>query len=245
MAYLHIPLETLDTRQRDYYNDARYGRAGNITAAHQNGYISNPDVSLTVNREGALHITAHQNAPKTMAAILEAGANPNLQDSGKQTALLIASHQNNPEMVTTLLAHKADPNIPDQNGNTPLHWAAYWGDVKQVDQLIAAGAEVNVTNNRGENPLQWSTANRDSSVTRHLIAHGANKTIKDDNDLTATDHANRRQKPDLADWLTRIEPKNVIPIVIPPEPVLTQSLTSFRQRKAEKIPKVALAATRP
>ena len=242
MSYLHIPFSNLTTTERDFYNDARYGRADNIRARERNDALPDPDTRLTIHGETALHVSVHQDNPKTMAAILSAKANPDVQDSNQQTSLFLAAHAANTIMVNTLLAHNANPNIPDQTGNTPLHWAAYWGDIKMVNALVAAGAEINAVNDRGETPLMWSTANPNKDVSRHLIAHGADKTITDNNGHTVTNHAEKRLQPELANWLTTINPNNVLPVVIPfendnsPLP-LTRSVQAFREAR-QTMPKV-------
>jgi predicted HAD superfamily phosphohydrolase YqeG len=75
-----------------------------------------------------------------------------------------------------------------------------------------------------------------------LIAHGADKTITDNNGHTVTNHAEKRLQPELAEWFTAINPKNVLPVVIPSNNnnsplILTLSVQAFRDARQTK-PKV-------
>jgi len=86
----------------------------------------------------------------------------------------------------------------------------------------------------------WSTANPNKDVSRHLIAHGADKTITDDNGHTVTHHAEKRLQPELAKWLTAVNPKTVLPVVIPSNNdntplILTRSVQAFRDARQPKV----------
>jgi len=78
-------------------------------------------------------------------ALLDAGANPNVQRADGSTALLISTSLGDTDAVKALLANRADPNIALPNGLTALITATVNGHGKVIDILIDAGADVNAT----------------------------------------------------------------------------------------------------
>lgn len=74
--------------------------------------------------------------------LLEAGANPNIQDSAGQTPLHGASTFSGEEPVKMLLGSGADPNIPNIEGKTPLDTAIAHGNESAVASLLGAGAQL-------------------------------------------------------------------------------------------------------
>lgn len=74
--------------------------------------------------------------------LLDAGANPNIQDLAGQTPMHGASGFNSIEPVRLLLNAGADPNIPNIEGNTPLHNAISGENEEAVALLLEAGAQL-------------------------------------------------------------------------------------------------------
>ena len=71
---------------------------------------------------------------KMTTVLLEAGANPNLQDEAGVTPLMVA---NSKDVVVALLKAGADPNLADKEGKTALMGA----DMELTKTLLAAGAD--------------------------------------------------------------------------------------------------------
>jgi ankyrin repeat protein len=55
-----------------------------------------------------------------VAALLDAGADPNERAGGGSTALIMAAGYGATDIVRLLLAHGADPRIKDRNGDSAL-----------------------------------------------------------------------------------------------------------------------------
>ena len=69
--------------------------------------------------------------------LLDAGANPDLQDTNGNTALDQAVYMSAVESVRLLLAHKADPNIQNNFGYTPLDMAKFGVEGRKFATMMA------------------------------------------------------------------------------------------------------------
>jgi len=84
---------------------------------------------------------ARGNAVPLMALLLEAGADPNVQNAAGDTALHLAVENKFPEIVTLLLKAGADPNRGNAEGKTPLHWRLKKEYARVYPLLLDAGAD--------------------------------------------------------------------------------------------------------
>lgn len=110
----------------------------------------------------ALDWAARSGRADAIHALVQAGADPELRDSGPNgwTPMLHAVHKNQPAAVRALLAAGADPNARGDSGLTPLLLAAAQGEPEIVEELLEAGADPRL---RG--PSRWS-------VLEQAVAHG-------------------------------------------------------------------------
>jgi ankyrin repeat protein len=69
---------------------------------------------------------------KTVKKLLDAGANPDLQNRGKSTALIIATKNNHPDIVETLLKAGANPDIRDDRNKKAIDYA----DTDEIRALL-------------------------------------------------------------------------------------------------------------
>jgi ankyrin repeat protein len=100
------------------------------------------------NRYGVtpLSVAARAGNFHTMAALLEAHADPKLADaslSDGQTLLMLAARTGKVDAVQSLVRHGADVNAHEQRmGTTALMWAAIDDRAEAVQALVAAGADL-------------------------------------------------------------------------------------------------------
>jgi ankyrin repeat protein len=70
-----------------------------------------------------LHSATAAHDHDAVRALLEAGADPNVRQSGGFTPLLAAAHADDPEMTRMLLEHGADRTLAADDGRDPLAMA--------------------------------------------------------------------------------------------------------------------------
>ncbi|WP_375760547.1 ankyrin repeat domain-containing protein [Corallococcus exercitus] len=108
-----------------------------------------------------------------VAALLEAGANPNKGSKLLGTPLICAAGSltegNLLETVRLLLASGADITAMDGDGNTALHKACSNGHTAMVEMLLAAGADVRMLNREGRLPAEGAVWRGHTDIVRLLI----------------------------------------------------------------------------
>ena len=126
-----------------------------------------------------LTVAAAHGHKKTVAALLELGANVNASDS-LGPPLWHAVTENYQNTAQTLLASGADANRKCNmiTQDTPLFDAARNGEEAMLRCLLAAGADVNAADEDGFSALYSAALGGKTEVMKYLIAAGA-KTNKE------------------------------------------------------------------
>jgi hypothetical protein len=121
-----------------------------------------------------LLIAAAEGHENTVAALLDAGADPNVKNALGRTALMHASVYGFTAIVKLLLARGADPNLAptDGQGWTALMAAARAGHVETVRALLNGGAKVALTDKNGNTALALAEAQGQTAVAVVLREHG-------------------------------------------------------------------------
>ena len=102
-------------------------------------YGADPDTSRGETQTSPLSQAAHNDNLDLMRVLLEAGANPNIQDSNGVTPLMGAIAIGSVEGVAMLLDSGASPNIPNKVGFNAINQCAQYGHVDILDLLVRAG----------------------------------------------------------------------------------------------------------
>ena len=106
---------------------------------------------------------------RTLVALLEHGADPNLSTPGQESLLLIAIRAHDDELVVLLLDHGAAPS--DGRPDVPLAVAAGDGTDRAVELLLARGASPDgVPDSR---PLVRAAASGRAALVDRLLVAGA------------------------------------------------------------------------
>lgn len=124
-----------------------------------------------------LMIAASYNNRSLVEALLDRGANINLQNGEGHTALMMAiMRRAQTATVSLLLRRGASPNIQDITGETALHKAALHSDNEmygvEADNaaiLIERGATITIPNNQGQTALHLAARSGDHEMLVHLL----------------------------------------------------------------------------
>ena len=120
---------------------------------------------------GPLIQAARADQVDKLRQLLEAGADPDLQDDGhnRWTPLLHAVHKNAPGAVRELLAAGADVNRASPSGLTPLMMAAGESKPEIFEMLLAAGADPHARKEGDETVLTYAVLGGDPAIVRTLL----------------------------------------------------------------------------
>lgn len=147
-------------------------------------------------------LAARRGDHEMLAALLAAGADPNLGGDDREKALGVAVSRNDAAMVRQLLQFKADPNGGPPVGYTPLMGAASTRRKEIVQILLAGGADVNATWD-GKNATSMAAALGDSETVELLLKGGAKVDEKQILGLLLVAAARRNDRALAADLLAR------------------------------------------
>jgi len=120
------------------------------------------------------------------AALIQAGAEINVQDPYGVTPLLFAAISGSPETIRMLLKSGANVKAKDSDGRTALiETLTTENDLppETIEELIQAGSEVNVRIYGGLTPLMIAAAGN-SRILQALILAGADLNATDDQGAT-------------------------------------------------------------
>ncbi len=94
----------------------------------------------------ALFRAVHKELRPVTEALLEKGADPNVQWDGYMgaTPLMLAVQVRNLGLAEVLLEYDADVNVADKNGDPAINWAAYYGYDDFVELFLLNGADTSL-----------------------------------------------------------------------------------------------------
>jgi len=127
---------------------------------------------LTAAREGDVAI---------VSMLLQAGANPNLEDSNGNLPLYCAARLDHVNVCRVLCEFKADGNRPCKE-SMPLHAASNQGNVEICSLLLDAGSNIDSTDRDGSTPLHLACGRGNNArieVACLLLDRSANVNVAD------------------------------------------------------------------
>lgn len=121
----------------------------------------------------ALHWASYNDNWLLAKQLLEAGANPIVQNRYGITPLYLACVNGNAKIIEALVEGGADPNTANSGGETVLMTASRTGKADAVMALIDAGAKVDAKERKGQTAIMWAAAEGHAEVVKALIDAGA------------------------------------------------------------------------
>ncbi len=145
--------------------------------------------------------------------LLNAGADPNSTGTAGstkgQTVLYVAILQNRMSNIKKLIEKGADPDKPDADGAVPIseHALAPLADLEVVKLLLSKTKNINLPERDGSTVLMYAAQNTKmprsdlKEIIRLLLEKGADKTMKDEDGLTALDRAKKAKNKEAIELL--------------------------------------------
>ena len=150
-----------------------------------------------------LMMALQEPSPKVAQVLIDwAKTNLNADNSSGETPLMMAALKGEFELARKLIAKDAAVN---KTGWTPLHYAATAGDVKMISLLIENHAFIDAESPNRSTPLMMACMYGSPDAVRLLLAEGADTAIKNQQGLSATDFAERADRPDIAELVRKFE----------------------------------------
>ena len=168
--------------------------------------------SLNDNLETPLHAASSIGDFELVLCLLDANADPDVQNATGETPLHKASAgfggSASLATVNVLLTYNANPNLQNAAGETALHWVvtAMHGEIGlATEAMLVHGADPHAVNDNGETPLHqaagglWHTPSEEAAkAAEFLLAHGADPHAVDDNGETPLHWVGRANRAEVA-----------------------------------------------
>lgn len=135
-----------------------------------------------------LYTAAMRGEMTQAAALLEAGADPNVKTEENATPFSIATQRGDKPLLELMLTYHADINSRNIMGITPLIIAMTKHDLEIIDFLLKQKADPNKADDNGYTPLYIAVLWNDVATAEKLIYYGANAETKLKKDDTTPLH---------------------------------------------------------
>jgi ankyrin repeat protein len=154
----------------DWFAAARAGRTDIVQALIDAHF---PLETTTPEGYTALILSAYDNHPETLKALLSAGANACAADRHGNTALMGALFKGETHIAMTLLDTHCAIDQTNNAGETALSFAALFGRLDMIPLLVTHGADANHVDARGGTALQMAIAQHNPAAEDALRHAGA------------------------------------------------------------------------
>lgn len=159
------------------------------------------EYGAAVNKPDELYLgeAADRDMIETARLLLAKGADPNGAEERSKgwTPIRRALVRSNLELMKMLVAAGADPQITDAGRETML-FDIDWDEASPefIDFVLRLGIDINQQSNAGDTILMQQVHLRNAKAVQRLLKAGSDVTIRNNQGLTAMDHAERDIKDD-------------------------------------------------
>lgn len=119
-----------------------------------------------------------------MEALVDHGADVNIQNFAGETALFIAAQRGFLAKVDYLLENGANVHVKNLDGASALHVAAAGGHEEVAASLVRYGAHLNDRDDEGDTPLHWAVREASYDAVTVLVQSGADVNAPNVDDET-------------------------------------------------------------
>jgi ankyrin repeat protein len=150
--------------------------------------------------ETALHYAAERGYLAIVEALVDAGSELAMLDTGGRTPLRCAQLKQHHAVVALLASKTVVPK--GVLGWTELHYASWTGHWMMVIQYVTNGWSVSAQDRNGATPLHLAARKGHLVVVKYLLAAGANRQALDKGERTPLDYARRDSKDAVVEYLS-------------------------------------------
>ncbi len=148
-----------------------------------------------------LLVAIKEPSPKVAKALVNAQKiDLNILNLTGESPLMLASLKGDLDLATQMVKKGADVN---KTGWTPLHYAASNGHVEVIKLLLDNYAYIDAESPNGTTPLMMASLYGSVEAVKLLVEEGADPLIKNQQNLTALQFAQRGNRPDAAALLAK------------------------------------------
>lgn len=181
----------------DYFQAAKTDDAAEIGKLLNRGFDGNV---RDPKGDHALHVAIRENAGKAVTALLRWDkVDVEARNKADESPLMLAALGGQLAVVERLIALGADINKP---GWTPLHYAATRGHLDVMYLLLDKSAYIDAASPNGTTPLMMAAFYGTPSAVKLLLEAGADPLLRNQQDLTAIDFAQRANRTESADIIS-------------------------------------------
>lgn len=178
----------------DFFSAIRADNGNQIAALIRQGFDANV---RDPKGEHALHLATRDNAARAISALLrweKIDVEP--RNKVDESPLMLAALGGHLETVKALIERGADVNKP---GWAALHYAATRGHLEVMRLLLEHNAYIDAASPNGTTPLMMAAFYGTASAVKLLLEAGADPLLRNQQDLTAIDFAQRANRSDSAE----------------------------------------------
>lgn len=178
----------------DFFMAIKRDDADTVTALLNRGFDAN---TLNPAGEHGLLLAVREPSLKVVAVLINwPKTNVEARTPQDESPLMLASLNGLAEVCQHLIARGADVNKP---GWAPLHYAATHGHLAVMTLLLDNDAYIDAASPNGTTPLMMAAHYGTPAAVKLLLEAGADPMLRNDQDLSAIDFAQRANRADSAE----------------------------------------------
>ncbi|MDL9997708.1 ankyrin repeat domain-containing protein [Variovorax sp. J22P240] len=197
--YLAVFAASLSTQAgsfEDFFRAVRSDNAGGVKSLLDRGF--DPNTRDDKGQTGLL-IAVREPSPKVIQVLLASPkTDVEARNAKDESPLMLAAIKGQQDLVTQLIERDADINKP---GWTPLHYAATNGHTAIMQLLLDKDAFIDAQSPNGSTPLMMAAMYGSTAAVKLLLDEGADPLMKNQLGMTATDFAQKANRPDAVQLL--------------------------------------------
>ena len=178
----------------DYFSAVKHDDAPTVRSLLTRGFDGNV---RDPTGDHALHVAIRENAVKAVQALLSwEKLEVEARNKVDESPLMLAALTGQLEIAKKLIELDADVN---KTGWTPLHYAATRGHLDVMRLLLDKSAYIDAASPNGTTPLMMAAFYGTPTAVKLLLEAGADAFLKNQQDLTAIDFAQRANRAESAE----------------------------------------------